>query len=138
MIEPPELHCLRCKRVKLVVLPESSSEIMFFACPQCHRQFAKRPERSLCDRWLSPISLLLYSVIYARKPSEEAGRAAEKLANQVSPRKLRTMIAEAKLELEQPTQQIRDILPFVYEPTEEDLREYLRLVVSKLEERVGD
>ncbi len=62
-------------------------------------------------RWLHPISLVLYGILFDGKLKERARsllEAAQQPPNQ--PEETRRMIDEIELELTQPTQKVRDIL----------------------------
>jgi transposase-like protein len=123
-------HCLRCKITELTALP-SPSGISFFECPNCHRSFARKPGGKLCFRWLHPISLVLYPVIFERKPLQDCERVVEMFAKQESGERIKLIVQEIKLELDDPTQQVSDILECV--ASEDDLRKYLRCVADRLE-----
>jgi transposase-like protein len=127
-----EQHCLRCKAVRLVRLPESGERMSFFECPRCGRHFARQEGGGLTERWLGPISLLLYPVIFSPKPVDEVDRVIAHLVTVVQwPRdRIEQIIDEVTLELEEPTQQVRQILDM--KASEEDAREYLRLMVAGL------
>jgi hypothetical protein len=127
-----EQNCLRCKTVRLSKLPESNDESAFFECPNCGRRFSRIKDGNLVERWLSPISLLLYFIIFSRKPVQEVDRVvAHLLAVEQWPReKLDEIIKEVTLELEEPTQQVREILDL--KASEEDVRAYLRVMVERL------
>ncbi|HEX3462467.1 MAG TPA: hypothetical protein VHS78_00255 [Candidatus Elarobacter sp.] len=125
--------CLRCKTVALVPL-DSPEQIAFFECPVCRRQFARAAGKALCFRWMHPISLALYPVIFAPDPVAQCERVAATLAEQSSPERRSLIVREITLELEDPTQQVRDIVGC--HASEEDLRAYLRCVAERLRELV--
>jgi len=123
--------CLRCPGVELVPSGPFRPEIEFFDCPACQRRYALKPGRSLTFRWLHPISLLLYGILFDVNLVGRARallQAAEQLPNQ--PNATRRMIDEIELELTQPTQQVRDILD--NPQTEEQCRQFLREFVAKV------
>jgi hypothetical protein len=122
-------HCLRCKTTELSV-SASPGEISFFECPKCHRNFAQKPGGALCFRWLHPISLVLYPVIFEAHPGRHCERIANMFAEQESSERIKLIALEIKLELDDPTQHIRDILEC--RASEEDLRRYLRCVADRL------
>jgi hypothetical protein len=130
-----ERLCLRCKTVALVPVESDAEGIAFFECPACHRQYALKPGKGLTFRWLHPISLPLYSVLFERSP---AGRAADVAASLVRDRPaedLAVIVREIRLELDDPTQEVRDILD---SPTPEaELRAFLRLVVEGIEKSLA-
>lgn len=128
-------HCLRCKTTELLPLP-SPDGISFFECPKCHRDFARKAGGALTFRWLHPISLVMYPVIFEGDPGQDCERVAEMFATQKSSEQIKLMIQEIRLELHDPTQQVRDILEC--RASEEDLRKYLRCVADRLEKRSGN
>jgi hypothetical protein len=129
------LHCLRCKTPELIAL-DSPDGISFFECPECHRNFARKRGGELCFRWMHPISLVLYPVIFEPDPGQHCERVAEMFAEQESGERIKLIVQEIKLELDDPTQQVRDILEC--RASEGDLREYLRCVADRLEKRSGN
>lgn len=121
-------YCLRCETTPLTVLPESNDQITFYECPSCHRHFAQEPGRELCDRWLSPISLVLYGIQFEPKPQAHYQRVAQSLLHDRPQDEMAWMVEEIEHELKKPTQRVRDILSLPHD--EEDLRQFLRLVVD--------
>jgi transposase-like protein len=124
-------HCLRCKTTELTGLA-SPSGISFFECPKCHRNFARKSDGALCFRWLHPISLVLYPVIFEANPGQHCERVANLFAKQESSERIKLIVQEIRLELDDPTQQVRDILEC--HASEDDLRKYLRCVADRLDE----
>jgi hypothetical protein len=123
-----QLYCLRCKTTELVGSPRGSS---FFECPKCHRGFIRETDGTLRFCWPHPISLVLYPVIFEADPGQHCERIADLFVKEKSGEQIDLLIQEIKLELEDPTQQIRDIL--TARASEEDLRNYLRCVADRLE-----
>ena len=126
-------NCLRCETIKLEVLPESSKEITFYECPHCHRHFAQKPNQRLSDRWGSPISLVLYGIIFESQPQKAYQRIAENFLAQKTC-DIPLMIKEITQELQKPTQNVRDILDL--RQNEEDIRDFLQLVVDYWKEKL--
>jgi hypothetical protein len=137
-----DLSCLRCDSPKLNVLPESNDQITFYQCPSCLRQYAQRAGRTLCDRWLSPLGIVLYGIQFEPNPQAGAERVARSLLQQQKPEEITRMIFEIEAELQEPRQQVRDILDLPQ--AEEELRAFLRRVVeywraeTETEESSGD
>jgi len=127
--------CLRCKTEVLSQLP-SSPNIAFYECPACHRHYALVPGKQLTFRWLHPISLPLYGVQFDDIPAERAETEAKMLVEQRPPAYLRLMVEEIRLELRDPTQQVRDILDC--RASEEKLREFLRLFADHVDQLIAD
>jgi hypothetical protein len=121
-------NCLRCANVKLRRLPGSTFEIRFFACPRCHRQYAKKPETALTFRWLHPVTLPLYAVLFEVEPLSAIEIAVIKCMKGRSRKELCAIVDEIDLELESPTQNIREILDNL--ATEEKCRDFLRAFVT--------
>ena len=85
----------------------------------------------MCFRWLHPISLVLYPVIFEVDPGQHCERIADMFAKHESIERIKLIVQEIKLELDDPTQQIRDILKC--HASEEDLRKYLLCVADRLD-----
>jgi transposase-like protein len=122
--------CLRCPATALRKLSESTQEVMFFECPSCLRHYACKSGEALTYRWLHPVGLALYGVLFEPRPLEHAQRIAASLLRNRPSEKIATLIEEIELELEHPTQQVRDILENV--ASEAQCREFLAAVVHKL------
>ena len=135
LIDGPTPLCLRCKTVRLDVL-ESSAAITFYACPQCDRHYARKPGKDLVYRWGNPLSLALYGVIYETDAPPHAARLADQLVRAKDPAELKRIVDEIELELADPTQRVTEILPMAVPKTEENLREFLRLVAAQLRQRL--
>ena len=121
--------CLRCKTVPLQDLP-SPEGIRFFECPQCQRHYAKKPGGSLTFRWLHPITVALYGVIFDRNPVPRAGEVAASLAGE--PAEWRAaLLREIVLELADPTQDLAHTLDLA--APDAVLRDFLRELASRLE-----
>jgi len=124
------MSCLRCATTTLRVLPESSHEMAFYECPSCLRHFARKEGGSLTYRWLHPVSVALYGVLFEREPLEHAQQIAEMLVRNRPPEKIASLVEEIELELEHPTQQVRDIIENV--ASEAKCRAFLAAVVHRL------
>jgi transposase-like protein len=125
-------YCLRCPNTELQRLPESSAEMLFFACPVCHRQYAKGTGESLHDRWLSPLSIPLYSVIFEQEPVQCAPRVAGSLLRRADANTfIEVLITSIEEELQHPTQQVSEIHDAVY-ANEQQLRKFLAALVHEL------
>jgi hypothetical protein len=123
-------YCLICKTIELDSLPASTEDITFYECRQCSRHYSKSAGRALSYRWLHPISLLLYGVIFEPRPQSAARHIAENFRNGKKEEDLKFIIQEVKMELEHPTRNVRDILSM--NQSEKDLREFLQLTISYL------
>src|SRR5215510_11796280 len=119
------LKCLRCLNVFLEER-DSHTSIDFFECPNCHRRYARRKGGNLTYRWLHPISLPLYTILFVQNPVARANEITEMQfpPDQFSIDSLRHMVEEIDLELESPTQQVLEILD--NPQSEAECREFLR------------
>ena len=118
----------------MVILPESDDEITFYKCQECGWNFAKKPGQELHDRWLSPISLVLYLVTSNKDPRERIDQIADLFIEQRNHDELSTIVHEIDRELKEPTQRVTEILDFAHSPSEEIVREFLRGVSMRLKE----
>ena len=122
------VSCLRCDSTPLTALPESNDQITFYQCTLCRRQYAQRTGGTLCDRWLSPLSIVLYGIQFESQPEAGAKRVARALIEQRKPEEITNMISEIEAELQEPRQQVRDILNLPQ--SEEEVRAFLGRVVE--------
>jgi hypothetical protein len=118
-----------------VELQQDDPRIIFFECPVCLREYALIPGKELTFRWLHPIGLALYCVTFDRKPTERVAEVASSLLRQRQPADLEEFVREIRLELNEPTQQVRDILDL--RASEQELREYLGLLCERLEQTLS-
>jgi hypothetical protein len=125
--------CLRCRNIRTRYLEGWSQNITFFECPSCHRQYARDKSGTLTFRWPHPISLALNCVLFSENPIAEAPRVAKLLASKPSSLAVDAMAGEIELELEQPTQDVRNI---VNNPQSEEVcRQFLADVARQLREQ---
>ncbi len=102
----------------------------FFRCCRCERQYAVASDHTLLDRWPSPLTLPLYSIIFAHHPQDDASRVAMQL-NEKTPAERRVIVAEIREELANPKQKVHLIHDLAdKDVTEQDVREFLRLVAD--------
>lgn len=132
----PHCHCLRCANA-VTLRPvdgaaSGSGEIHFFECPECHRHYAQLPGRALTFRWPHPVSLALYG--FRGESGHDLDIAvhciAASLTKNRDPEEIDALSQEIALEIEHPTQRVRDILDTP--APEEACRDLLRRVVAAL------
>jgi len=128
---PSAPTCPRCQGTELRASP-SPTEVAFFECPRCARRFARHDTGALTERWLEPLSLVLYGVIFELHPQREATRVAAMLRSQQEAARCELIAREIRAELAAPTQPVREILPGM-RASEGDLREFLRGVADALD-----
>lgn len=126
--------CLRCRDTRLDSVSASASDIEFFKCPCCGRQYAKQAEGELTFRWPHPVALPLYSVLFEQHSMSRAPEVARTLYQQRPADELASMIEEIERELDQPSQQVRAILD--NPQSEEECRAFLRAFVAELRDRL--
>ena len=126
-----ELRCLRCKTVPVAEARPPGPRIAFFECPRCRRQYALRPGKRLTFRWPHPISLPLYAVQFDESPAGRAAEAAASLVRHRPAEELASFAREIRLELDEPTQPVRDILDC--RASEAELRAFLGAVAGEVE-----
>jgi hypothetical protein len=124
-----QLYCPRC-RGPLQRLEPLDNEVAFFECLECGRQYALQHGKGLTYRWLHPISLALYGFELPIEP-QKVSRAASSLLKGRPSDQVAALVKEIKLELKDPTQQVREILDS--RATEAELREFLALVCESVE-----
>ena len=127
----PAPFCPRCSGIKLRALDESADDGSYFECPSCRRQYARAESGSLN---YYPVSIPLYCVLFSKDPVADAPRVANFLAEQSSAAKLAAMTREIELELEQPTQQVRDLADGAH--SEETCRQFLAEVAKLFRARL--
>ena len=109
-----------------------SGPLRFHECPQCGRAFTERPDGPLVERWLGPLSVALYGVIFDPRPQDP--QRVRAVAGQLGHLDTARIAAEIRLELAHPTQPVADIVGPM-RAGEDDLREFLRLLADELERR---
>lgn len=124
------MKCLRCEDGELEKQEESTEEMQFLTCKECGRRYARGPGGELHDRWLSALSLILYSQIFVRDPRTTGADNARRLAERW-PDGIDSMIEEIERDLDHPTQRVSEIHAFEY-ADEEALRAHLRDVAETL------
>ena len=132
--------CPRCRSVELSLLPQGSEDVSFFECSSCGRQYQLRDRTLLTERWMGPLSLLLYPIALASQPLDDVERVVHHLvvAEGWPTKKLEWALDEAELELRSPSQQVSKILDLFSEATEEEVRTYLRELTALLRKRLAD
>ena len=127
--------CLRCKTVVLSKLLPHDPDISFFECLECGRQYSLKPGKTMVFRWGHPISLVLYGIIFDDNPVEWAETTARSFVVERTPpiplEGLQRLVDEIRLELKDPTHQVREILNCI--ASEEKLREFLHLFANHVE-----
>lgn len=134
------MKCIKCESVELVDNGDN-----FFTCPECNRRFHLKEDGTLTERWLGPISMVLYPVIFSSSPQSRASDIADSLYQSMIPdgkslfrsfttEQIEYLVNEVENELANPTQKVKDILQCT--GSESDLREYLSLVVGQLKDKM--
>jgi len=111
-------------------MPQSTAAAAFFECPACGRQYTLKRGKALTFRWGHPVSLALYPAQMFPDPRGGEAAAAKDMMRGKSREEIAAMADEIVLELDQPSQRVRDILDCV--APEEICRAYLAGVVRAL------
>ena len=91
------------------------------------------------DRWLSPISLVLYGIIFSRHPQTDAAQITDHFIAGHTRETLALIVDDIREELARPKQRVRDILPLACaEVGESDVREFLALVGDRIAAVLAD
>ncbi len=125
-----EPHCLRCESVALDTRPGPAG-IAFFECPRCRRRYAQTPGKGLTFRWGHPISFALYPVIFEARPDEAPDAEIDAAIAATAMGEVAAAIAEIRLELASPSQNVGEILDCV--APEAALRRYLERFCERAE-----
>ena len=124
------VDCLRCD-VPLSPTGQADS-LRFHQCPRCGRAFTEQADGTLVERWLGPLSVALYGVIFDPRP--QAPERVRAVADGLGHLDGDHIAAEIRLELAHPTQPVGEIVGPM-RAGEDDLREFLRLLADELERR---
>ena len=122
-------QCYRCGS-QLIELGSKNDEIAFFECVSCESQYTKKPGGNIHDRWMMPITLPLYSVIFSSDPAQEVERVVQQFQERESEFK-KVLVEHINEELENPKQKISEIHEYKF-ANESQLREFLTLFIQKL------
>lgn len=101
-------RCFVCKGQALEKLPESQRSIAFYACGQCHRQYARQRPLSLTYRWGHPIGWVLYDYLFHSAPEE--GHVQAKVSQLRAMGQRAEVLQELERELIQPTHRVGHML----------------------------
>jgi hypothetical protein len=112
------------------VVASARSGDPFVDCTSCGRAYRRTDDGVLVERWLGPLSLVLYSAIFTDDPVALAPRVAAELRSQQSPDWVAMAVGEIRRELASPTQPVRDIVGC--HAGEAELRAYLAAVADLL------
>jgi hypothetical protein len=124
------LKCYRCGGKLVDVTPEDVKQIRFHSCSECHAAYTENEEGRLHDRWLMPITIPLYSVIFDKEPLLRVDQVVSDIVSR-DKRFRDLLVIEIAEELRSPRQKISDIHKFKY-PDEDNLRKFLRLVLERI------
>jgi hypothetical protein len=122
--------CIRCARALTQAL-DQSTEVEFFVCEHCQSHYARKPGQALHDRWLMPLSVVLYPVLFDKEPCGKAAGVAKSIIEKgaLDIARIKEHILD---EIKVPKQKVSQILDFAH-PDEEQLRQYLMEVHRCLE-----
>ncbi len=124
--------CFRCNSELKDVTPSEVTDIKFLSCENCRCQFSENSAGRLYDRWLMPITLPLYNVIFEKEPLDCVENIVKEMATREN-KFVDALIEALSDELVNPKQRVTDIHDFSY-PDEVKLRKFLGLVKDGLED----
>ena len=122
---------MKCFRCNTTLNKTNEDAEHFYSCSRCNAHYRLDEHNGLCDRWRMPLSLVLYGVIFAKKPETKAVTIAAdfKARDDLD---LANIVDDIKAELKLPRQKVSSILNFEY-PNEDKLRLFLKLFVNEFE-----
>jgi hypothetical protein len=123
-------HCFRCMGKLQLMDEDVKSSVSFYQCTNCQSHYTLTANKKLHDRWLMPITLVLYGVIFDNNPALRAVTVAQEFYHR-DDIDLEKMITDIEQELEAPRQNLVDIFEFSY-PNEAKLRVFLRQFIVEL------
>lgn len=129
-------NCLRCQTPLENVTPTSTEQVRFFSCPHCHCQYTQNEQGRLFDRWLMPLTVPLYMILFEKEPLTCIERVASFVMEKPSEYR-KVLLEHIDAELSLPTQRLSDIHKFSY-ANEQQLREFLaklRATIADLSEK---
>ena len=91
-------------------------------------------EEQAFDPKLDCLNLILYRAIFNRS-EEQAKAIAEDIIKQESLDLIESTISEIQKELNTPSQRLADLHPYAGNPTEEEIREFLTMVLREIKGR---
>jgi hypothetical protein len=123
-------YCFRCTNE--LITTNVFDDITFYECQQCERNYAKATGRSLTDRWGSPISIPLYSIIFTTEivEEEEVKELALTFQENYSKKRIAIIIDDIDEEIKHPKQKIVDMLDL--KGTEEIARDFLKRLSAEM------
>jgi len=125
--------CFRCNGDLKDTTPNDIADIKFLSCKNCPCQYTENSKGRVHDRWLMPITLPLYGVIFEEDPLS----CVDNAVNEMASRKrefIDVLIEHISEELVNPKQKIIDLHDFKH-PNEERLRAFLKLVKEGVENK---
>ena len=127
-------NCLRCENVRLRVI-DCYPGLRNYECPVCFRRYTQRDGGGIFAQWRMPITLPLYSFDFRRHLGDPAKEIAEQFRRSEDPAYLKMMCQEITLELDHPTQQVKNIHRSRH--SESELRDFLRRFVAEAEKEAA-
>ena len=126
--------CFRCNTS--LIITDQSKAITFDKCDKCKRAYAKSVGKSLTDRWLSPISIAMYYIIFATQkvPDKMIKETANEFLERFGTKKINILLEDIDEEINNPKQKLVDMLDL--KGTEEIARDYLRRLSIEIKKKL--
>ncbi|WP_093329507.1 hypothetical protein [Thalassotalea agarivorans] len=109
---------------------EEVESVRFWSCKSCSSRYTENGEGRLHDRWLMPITLALYGVIYEKEPRKNLEKVTADMRRKGA-KFVELLIDHISNELTNPKQRMSDIHQFIH-ADEQQLRQFLALLRDKL------
>ena len=122
-------YCYRCNEELIEVILDGVKGGLFYDCLSCKSRYTSK-NGQLHDRWLMPITLPLYGVIFSKDPLEMIDKTVIDM-NKKGSEFVKVLVSHIEEELNNPKQKLTDIHDFI-SPNEERLREFLKEVKFRL------
>jgi hypothetical protein len=98
------------------------------------RKYRPLEEEPAGDPKLGKLNLILYRAIFNRS-EEQAKSVAEDMMKRESSDSIDSVIAEIQKELNTPSLRLADLHPYTDNPTEEEIRAFLTMVLQKIKDK---
>ena len=127
-------ECLECGAILELVQAESTSRTHVFRCGDCGQSFMERHGEELRHYRRGPFVGPMYALIYEEDPAGKAEEMADRMIGGDDTDGLEFLLKSCEAELRDPSQRLSEVYEFQFSPSEESLREFLRILADRLRE----
>lgn len=128
-------HCYRCGEKLTDVTPPDVTGIAFYRCPACGSSYAQAPGKALHDRWLMPLTLATYDLIFSSNPDEKMDDIYQQMIEKGEDF-VQLLLSHIEEELKDPKQNLADMHPFEF-LDDAQLRAFLGALARRLSEHIA-